>query len=264
MGKLRGLPAPLLLAVLLVTATCAPVKQDGERHTCEPVGKAEGWIGGGNDGWNHGSGTSPGAGFQSFDNPVDVCVLPCGDVLVSDFNNHRICRWTAEGDPVGWIGLGGDGIEGWQQADGAQPGVGLDAFRHPKSVCADMAGNIYVADSYNHRVVKWTEDGSPVGWIGGGREGWQTGPGAYRGSTPGHFDAPGGVHVDANGAIYVADAGNHRVSLWTPSGRAAGWIGGGLQGWQEGGGASEGSEDGWFSFPEGVTVDGLGNLYIAD
>jgi DNA-binding beta-propeller fold protein YncE len=230
----------------------------------EPMGKAQGWIGRGASGWTGGSGTAPGKEFGSFDHPTGLCVLPCGDILVADFINHRICRWSAEGDPVGWIGLGGDGIEGWQQADGAAGGSELGAFLYPRAVCSDTAGNIYVADRDNHRIVKWTDDGRPVGWIGGGGEGWQTGSGAPPGSSAGAFDTPCGVYVHSDGSIYVADSRNHRISLWTPAGRSSGWIGGGLKGWQTGIGAGEKSEEGWFRWPEGVTVDGRGNIYVAE
>ncbi len=78
-------------------------------------------------------------------------------------------------------------------------GKGPGEFDSPKGVAVDRDGNIYVADSRNHRVQKLDPDGRPLASIGGPGEG------------PGQFNEPWGVAVGADGSVYVADTWNHRV-----------------------------------------------------
>ena len=65
--------------------------------------------------------------------------------------------------------------------------------------CVDSSGNVYVADTYNHRVQKFSSSGV-----------YQTQWGT-RGSGDGQFIDPSGVAVDSSGNVYVADYGNNRV-----------------------------------------------------
>ena len=73
------------------------------------------------------------------------------------------------------------------------------------------------------------------------------------GSGDGQFDGTSGIAVDGAGRMYVADAGNHRVQVFDPSGEHAATIG------------SPGSGDGQFDGPGGIAVDGTtGTVYVAD
>ncbi len=106
------------------------------------------------------------------------------------------------------------------------------------------------------------------------------------GSGGGQFDGPRGVAVDAEGRIYVADAGNHRVSIFSRAGHHAGDIGGlaspldvavgGPYGRvyvaDAGGNSVRVFDSAWehvhdienFSAPSSVAVDSSGNAYVAD
>jgi hypothetical protein len=162
---------------------------------------------------------------------------------------------------VGWIG---GGASGWQTGNAPASGTGDQSFDLPYDVCVDGSGNVYVADTNNHRVCKWDAAGNAQGWIGGGQDGWQTGTapaggaGDYR-----SFAFPSGVAVDASGNLYVADYVNHRVCKWNASGTSQGWIGGGANNWQTAGAPSSGSDYQSFSSPYGLSV-ASGYLYIAD
>jgi hypothetical protein len=69
----------------------------------------------------------------------------------------------------------------------------------PRAVAVDTSGNVYVADTNNDRIQKFTSDGTFLTTWGS------------EGSGDGQFDWPSGVAVDASGNVYVADRGNDRI-----------------------------------------------------
>jgi DNA-binding beta-propeller fold protein YncE len=119
-------------------------------------------------------------------------------------------------------------------------GPGDGDLLSPAGVAVDGEGNVFVADSSNHRIQKFTRDGVFVGK-------WGT-----VGSGDGQFRSPQGVAVDAYGNIFVADTGNSRIQKFTSEGMF-------LEKW----GAS-GSGDGQFFSPFGVAVDADSRVLVAD
>lgn len=145
-------------------------------------------------------------------------------------------------------GLGGAG-----NLDG--PGY-LARFNSPRGVATDAAGNVYVADTYNHTIRKIGVAGD-VSTIAGmpGVSGSADGVGSAA-----RFYYPTGVAVDSGGNVYVADSINHTIRKITPAGIVT-TLAGTAQ--------SAGSADGVgaaarFDYPNGIAVDGAGNVYVAD
>ena len=223
-------------------------------------GEAQGWIGGGNSGWQTSGTASSGTGLAYFFCPIDVYVNNSRDIFVADGSNNRICKWNSTGEVQGWIG---GGNSGWQTSGTASSGDGLAYFYSPWGVYIDSNGDIYVADTNNHRIDKWNSSGEAQGWIGGGNSGWQT-SGTASGSGLAYFSAPWGVYIDSSGDIYIADFGFDRIDKWSKSGVFQGWIGGGNSGWQTSGTASSGTGLSYFYEPIGVCLDSSGNIYVAD
>jgi len=119
-------------------------------------------------------------------------------------------------------------------------GSGAGEFNGIWSMAADSSGNIYVADTLNNRLQKFTSGGGFVA-------AW----GSF-GYGDGQFNAPTGVAVDASGDVYAVDSNNHRVQKFTSTGAfVAKW-------------GSLGSGDGQFNRPYGIAADRSGNIYVSD
>jgi DNA-binding beta-propeller fold protein YncE len=85
-------------------------------------------------------------------------------------------------------------------------GQGRGQFDSPRGISTDSAGNIFVADTGNGRIEKFSPSGAFLSTIG------------TKGSGHGQLSEPNGIAIDRGGNIYVADAGNHRVEKLAPDG----------------------------------------------
>jgi sugar lactone lactonase YvrE len=220
-----------------------------------------GWIGGGLDGWQTSSGSTSASDYQSFNTPTGICLDSSGNIYVADFNNNRICKWSNSGNAIGWIGGGSDG---WQTGSTISSGSDYRSFMQPCGVFVDASGNIYIADLNNDRVSKWDAGGNAVGWIGNSQNGWQTGSTIAFNPDYQSFSGPSGICLDVGGNIIVVDSRNGRISKWSGTGNAIGWIGGGANGWQTSYGAIPNSDFQSFMAPWKVFVDSSGNIFVAD
>ncbi len=245
-----------------------------------------GWLGGddlGNTGWhNPGSGRVGvgGSGDGQFWEPSGIAFDSSENIYMVEYRNHRVQKFTSDGIFLGWWGLDDLGNTGWHNPGSGRIGVygsGDGQFSNPWGIAIDSLGNVYVSESDNHRVQKFTSNGEFLGWWGLddlGNADWHE-PGSGRvgspGSGDGQFYCPEGIAFDSSGNAYVTDRFNNRIQKFTSNGEFLGWLGGddlGNAGWHEPGSGrvgSPGSGDGQFDHPEGsVAFDSLGNLYVVD
>ena len=138
--------------------------------------------------------------------PSGVAVDSAGNVYVADTYNSTIRKITSAGAVTTLAGLAGSG----GSADGTNSAAQFD---DPTGVAVDSAGNVYVADSFNHTIRKITQAGGVTTLAGlAGSAGIADGT-----NSAARFYSPKGVAVDSAGNVYVADSDNNTIRLGTTS-----------------------------------------------
>jgi hypothetical protein len=199
-----------------------------------------------------GSGGQPTPGpatSSKLNSPFGLAVDGSGNVYIADSGNNRIDKVT----PAGVLSIIAGTGNGGQPTPG--PATSSD-LSFPSGVAVDGSGNVYIADTYNSQIDKVTPAG--VLSIIAGTGNWASptpGP-----ATSSDLGGPYGVAVDGSGNVYIADSGNNRIDKVTPAGVLS-IIAGTGNGGQPTPGPATSSDLG---NPYGVTVDALGNVYIAD
>lgn len=188
-------------------------------------------------------------GAARFSEPRDVCVDIAGNVYVADRGNGTVRQVSATGIVTTMAGCA--------TQLGGTDGMGSAArFMGPRGVGVDTAGNAYVADSGNHTIRKVAPNGL-VTTLAGSAGQYGSADGTV---TSARFFNPSGVAVDDTGSVYVADSNNQTIRKILPSGAVTTLAGSpGQWGTADGPGA-----DARFGRPDDVTVDGAGNVYVAD
>ncbi len=81
------------------------------------------------------------------------------------------------------------------------------AFYMPSGVSLDSQGNLYILDTGNHRIQKFSPDGAFLASLG------------RQGQGPGEFSYPDSIDIDTSGLIWVSDPNNKRIQVLTPEGK---------------------------------------------
>jgi sugar lactone lactonase YvrE len=132
-------------------------------------------------------------------------------------------------------------------------GIGLAAqFSNPNGVATDSEGNVYVADTSNSKIRKITPAGM-VSTIAGSTQGFADGIGSAA-----RFSGVQAIAIDTDGNVYVTDSSNYKIRKITADGMVS-TLAGSTQGFADGIGTQA-----QFYFPQGVTTDVTGNIYVAD
>ena len=150
--------------------------------------------------------------------------------------------------------IGGNGSAGY--VDG--PAVGSQ-FSIPVATAVDAKGNIYIADSVNHRV-RMISNGTISTVAGTGTPGY-SGDGGQ--ATLATLDFPSGVAVDKAGTLYISDMRNQVIRKVTSTGVISTYAGNQALGFGFGT-DNVAATTGQLYNPVGLAVDSAGNLYIAD
>jgi len=143
-------------------------------------------------------------------------------------------------------------------------GINANSLAGPQAVALDSSGNLYVADTYDNRVLFYPAGSTTATRVYGQLGSFTTNNYGAGGINANSLNLPVGLAVDSSGNLYVADNQNNRV-LFYPSGsttatRVYGQLGSFTSNTENAGGISANS----FWYPEGIALDSSGNLYVAD
>jgi len=200
-------------------------------------------LAGGEWGFADGEGSIARFGF-----PHAIAIDPAGNLYVTDSSYIR--KITPKGEVST---LAGSEKSGFADGEGSAA-----QFRSPRGIAIDAAGNLYVADTGNHRIRKVTPEGVVSTLAGSGKTGHGGGGFADGEGSSAQFKSPHGIAIDAAGNLYVADTDNNLIRKITPKGEVS-TLAGGEWGFADGeGNAAQ------FKFPISITIDKADNLYVAD
>ena len=237
------------LARIAIIVAIASAALPGRPSSSAEAGNITALAGTGTTGYSGDGGPALDA---TLNDPRTVAVDAGGAVFVADTLNNVVRRVGADGiittvAGTGTAGSGGDG----GPATGAQ-------LQWPHSVAVDPEGNLYVADSPNHRIRRVDLSGTITTVAGTGRPGYGGDGGP---ATDARLSDPKGVAVDGRGLLYIADTGNSRVRRVDASGSISTVAGNGEVGAAGDGGAATAAQ---VTNPRSIALDGLGDLFISE
>jgi trimeric autotransporter adhesin len=186
--------------------------------------------------------------------PEGIAFDSAGNLYIGDTFDNRVRVVSPSGTITAFAGNGGSCLSSVRPCGDGAAAANAQLHR-PQGVFADGAGNVYIADTLDHRI-RFVDAPTKtiITVVGTGAQGF-AGDGSS--GTKALLNSPVSVTVDSIGSILIADTGNQRirsVAVGTISTIAGGGNGG------DGGSATAAT----LAQPYGVTEDAAGNLYIVD
>ena len=225
-------------------------------------------------GFNHGGFTNGNgvATSAELNSPYGVAVGPGGSILYIADTGNNVIRLvfpssnfigTVAGDGFGaGLGLGHGGYTGDNGS------AGLAELNSPTGVAVDSQFDIFIADNFNNVIREVNNSTDIITTVAGDASGAGSVPnhGGYTGdagpATSAELNNPYGVTVDNQGNLFIADSNNNVIREVNPvTGNITTVAGNGAKGYAGDTGPATSAE---LNNPQGVAVDSLGNLYIAD
>jgi sugar lactone lactonase YvrE len=213
----------------------------------DPTGVISTFAGNGNSGYSGDGGTATNA---TFDFLVDMAMDTSGDLYVADNGDHVVREINSNGvvsTLAGSCCSAGDG-----------EAATLATLNYPVATVLDASGNLFIADFYEAKVRKVGPAGLISTVAGNGVPGY-SGDGGPAGAAK--LNGPSGLAVDSSGDLYIADSTNNVIRRVDTSGVITTVAGSGKRGYAGDGGRAIDAE---LNGPQGIAVDALGDLYIAD
>jgi len=170
--------------------------------------------------------------------PRAIAAGPDDDLYVADSRNHRILHISTSGELLHEWGTFAD------NSTGTAP---IGQFYEPWGVAVGPDGSVYVTDTWNHRVQKFTKEGKPLTMWGQYGQPLPDDP-----KSKGYFWGPRGIAVDSRGSVFVADTGNKRIVVFDADGKYVTEFG------------TPGLDPGQFDEPVGVAVAQDGTVFVTD
>ena len=199
--------------------------------------------------------------------PSGTAIDSAGNVYVADSGDNVVLEITKADGKIHLVA--GTGVAGGAGATitAGSTGKTVNLYR-PESVAIAGNGDLYIADTYDNRIVEVTPAGAARLVAGTGKAGY-TGDGAA--ATNARLSQPAGLALDSAQDVYVADSSNnvirridaHTGVITTVAGdyaadqKANSCLGGY-------GGDGGPATSALLNDPQGIALDGAGDLFIAD
>jgi DNA-binding beta-propeller fold protein YncE len=186
----------------------------------------------------------PGTSLGQVSGPTGIALSNDGQTIyVVDGGNQRIQRFSRNGAFLG----------AWSAEDDQRIGLGWfdPASQGASDIIVGPDNLIYIADTWNHRIIILDAEGNLVRELGRSGEITDTGNSTDPSVSPGLFYGPRSLAI-ADGELYVTDTGNERVQVFASDGTFLRAFGG------------TGSEPGQLLEPVGIAIGPDGNVYVAD
>jgi sugar lactone lactonase YvrE len=184
--------------------------------------------------------------------PAGVAIDPSNNLYIADTYNHIIRK--VSGGTITTV-AGTPQINGYSGDGGPATGAKLT---YPADMKVDSAGNIYIADQYNHRIRKVSATTGNISTVAGNGAAGFSGDGI---ATQNSLYYPLGISLDANDNLFIADQYNTRVRMVDGGGTMTTVAGNGTPAFAGDGGPAINAS---LYYPFGVYVDGTGNLFVTD
>jgi sugar lactone lactonase YvrE len=177
-----------------------------------------------------------------------------GNLYFAETGSHVIRKFSVGGALTTVVG---NGVQGFGGDNGPATAAELDS---PSGLAMDALGNLYIADTHNHRVREVAASTGTITTIAGtGAAGFAGDGGAANAA---QLDLPTALAIDSAGHVYVADTDNHRVRRIAAGTSVITTIAGmGVEGFAGDNGPATAAA---IDSPNGLAVDAAGDLYIAD
>lgn len=213
-----------------------------------PVGMISTVAGTGEQGYAGDNGPATSA---VLDSPAGVAIDTAGNIYIADSHNNRIRKVTSGTITT----IAGTGAAGFSGDGGTATSAALNL---PTALAVDAAGNLYIADTNNHRIRKIS--GTMITTVAGDGEQLYLNDGVA--ATQTGLDSPSGIAVDAAGNLYIGDTRNQRVRKVTlSSGLISTIAGNGTKSFAGDGGMASAAG---LARPRGVATAADGSIYLVD
>ncbi len=201
-----------------------------------------------------------GVSAKSLYAPTGVAVAPNGEVYVADYGNSRVLHFLAGSTTA-------DRVYGQPDATtntANTGGINDKTLNFPIGVAVDTNGDLYIADTFNNRVLHYPAGSTTADRVYGQASSFTSSTPNYNGISQNSLFHPYSLVVESNGGLYIADTGNQRILHYPAGSISADRVYGQLNDFSTAVANKGGASSDSLSGVTGLVLDSSGGLYAAD